>query len=290
MNPAAILISSIVVAAATGGGVAFALRPSEAAPATVSPEVQAALSRLEEQTRSLRAAIDAVGVATAPAPANADRVSLPTVTDEQIAAAVDRYLRQHGVGAPTDASAGGAASAAARDTNAVYAELRGTDFWQNSKAWRLAFEEGRMDEVIAMFEAAAASAPNDPQAHMALANAYLSYLQMDQSKYPLSQKADAEFDKVLALDDKHWQARFSKAVSYTFWPDFLGKKPEAMRHFETLIQQQESLPVEKEHAQTYLFLGNLLEQRGKSEEARAIWQKGARRHPDSEELKQKLGN
>ncbi|MBK8100723.1 MAG: hypothetical protein IPK26_26850 [Planctomycetes bacterium] len=289
MNPSAILISSIVVAAVTGGGVAFALRPAEAAPVTVSPEVQAALSRLDEQTKALRAAIDAVGAATAsPTPATAERTSLPAVSDDQVAAAVERYLRQRGDGTPVDAAT--AAASAPRDVQAIYAELRGADFWQNSKLWRRAFEEGRMDEVIALFEEAVKNAPNDPDAHMQLASAYLSYLQMDQSKYPLSQKADAEFDKVLALDDKHWNARFSKAVSYTFWPDFLGKKPEAMKHFETLIQQQESMPPESQHAQTYLFLGNLLEQRGKSDEARAIWQKGARRHPDSDELKQKVGN
>ena len=77
-----------------------------------------------------------------------------------------------------------------------------------------------MDEVIAEIEALAKANPNDPQAQMNLAHAYMAYLQMDSSKWDMSMKADKQYDKVLDLDENHWEARFTKAVSYTFWPPF----------------------------------------------------------------------
>jgi tetratricopeptide (TPR) repeat protein len=123
---------------------------------------------------------------------------------------------------------------------------------------------------------------------MDLANAYLAYVQLDNSKYEYSIKADGVFDQVLALDENHWEARFTKAMSYTFWPEFLGKKTEAIAHFEHLVNQQDAMPVAEHEAQTYLILGNLLEQR-EPERAREIWERGLRRHPGSTELAQKLG-
>ena len=92
---------------------------------------------------------------------------------------------------------------------------------------------------------------------------------------------------MLELDDRHWEARFSKAVSYTFWPEFLGKRKPAIQHFETLVAQQEAMPASPEQAQTYLYLGNLL-QRTDPAQARELWSKGARRHPDNQELAKKL--
>ena len=123
---------------------------------------------------------------------------------------------------------------------------------------------------------------------MALASAYMAYLQMDQSKWQLSMKADQAFDKVLGIDERHWEARFTKAMSYTFWPDFLGKKKDALSHFQILVDQQESVPAEDHHAQTYLFLGNLLEDRD-SVKAKAMWERGLARHPNNDDLRQRLG-
>src|SRR5262249_41126760 len=140
-----------------------------------------------------------------------------------------------------------------------------------------------------MFEQAAAADPKDAQAQMDLANAYIAYMQLDPSKGPvLGMKTDQQFDKVLALDDNHWEARFSKAVSYTFWPPFLGKQKDAIANFERLMDQQDKMPVEDHQAQTYLFLGNMLEQSDPAR-AREIWQRGLRRHPGSTQLQQKLG-
>ena len=78
-------------------------------------------------------------------------------------------------------------------------------------------------------------------------------------------------------------------MSYTFYPDFLGKGPEAISHFERLIKQQQDMPPRPEFAQTYFFLGNLLESRKEPERARQIWEQGLRLHPNDENLRKKLG-
>ena len=54
----------------------------------------------------------------------------------------------------------------------------------------------------------------------------------ENEKGELATAADKVFDKALELDDRQRDARFTKAVTLTFWPDFLGKKPEAKRTWE----------------------------------------------------------
>ena len=53
-------------------------------------------------------------------------------------------------------------------------------------------------------------------------------------------KADQAFDAALAVDEKHWDARFTKATALSFWPPIFGKQAESVRQFEILIDQQES--------------------------------------------------
>jgi tetratricopeptide (TPR) repeat protein len=288
MQPTATILLSVLAATAAAVGTHFVLRPNELPVDPAAVDLQRVVDELRSSQRSLQQRLDAL--ANAPAPA----VSAPGAVERtaagpdasQIAAAVEAYLQQRGGGAPIAANA--AAGGAGFDLATDFAQLVGTSFWEDATGWKKAFAAGRMDEVIKQFESLAKANPNDPKVQMDLANAYLAYLQMDQSKWQLSMKADGVFDKVLELDERHWEARFSKAMSYTFWPDFLGKKKEAIGHFETLMAQQESMPVDANQAQTYLYLGNLLEGRD-PQRAREIWQKGARRHPDNQELAKKAG-
>ena len=290
MQPAVIVLFSALVSAGAAAGVSFALRPAEAPSLQPSiAEVQQSLAKLTEQQQALQQRLDTLAKAPAvgSAPVDASLRSAAAPSDAQVAAAVEAYLQRRGAaaGAPDAAAAGKAGF----DLEADFAGLVGKGYWDDTEAWKKAFAAGRMDEVVARFEALAKAAPNDTKAQMDLANAYLAYLQMDNSKWSLSFKADKVFDKVLALDDKHWDARFTKALSYTFYPDLLGKKKDAITHFEMLVQQQESMPVEADHAQTYLYLGNLLEARD-PQKAKEVWQKGARRHPENTELQKRLGN
>jgi tetratricopeptide (TPR) repeat protein len=288
MHPTATILLSVVAAIAAAVGTNFMLRSNDPPVDPAALELQRAIEELRTGHRALQQRLDAAAnapAATTSSPMTA-RIEVPLPDAAQIAAAVEAYLHQRSGGAPIAANA--SAGATAFDFEADFAKLVGSSFWADSAAWKKAFAAGRMDDVIKQFEALAKQAPNDPAAQMNLANAYLAYLQMDQSKWQLSMKADGVFDRVLDLDERHWEARFSKAMSYTFYPDFLGKKKEAISHFETLVAQQEAMPVEASQAQTYLYLGNLLEARD-PQKAREMWAKGARRHPDNQELAKKAG-
>jgi len=218
-----------------------------------------------------------------------ERTAVPSIGDQDIQAALQRYLGAHGL--PADAA--GNAAAKPIDVAAEFAAFKGmktNSYWSNQDAWKRVFDAGKMDVLVKMFEANAKANPNDPTAQMQLADAYLAYVQLDQSKGPtLGMQSDKVLDRVLELDENHWQARFTKAVSYSFWPDFLGKKKDAMANFDRLVQQQENMPISPEQSQTYLFYGNLLDQSGQTEKAKEIWAKGLARHPGNAELLKRLG-
>ncbi len=290
MNALATIAASVVLAAAAAYGVVQATAPAAPVATEGLPELRQAVADLRGENAALRSQL--AELANAPHPAQATPVaerSAAPVSDAQIAAAIEAYLAKRGdAGVLAAAASGTAGKAATFDVATEFELLVGKNFWNNPDAWKRAFAAGRMDEVVKQFEALAKANPNDTTAQMNLANAYLAYVQMDPTKWQNSMKADGVFDKVLALDDNHWEARFTKAVSYTFYPDFLGKKKDAIAQFEKLVEQQASRPAQPYEAQTYLYLGNLLEQRDPAK-AREIWQKGAQRHPDSEELRKKLG-
>lgn len=288
MSQAPVVVLSVLLAAAAATGVSFALRPAaDAGPNPTEAELLREIADLKKQAGELQKKCDAL--ANAPAPATAAPAverTAATLPPEAVAAAVEAYLSKR-PGAAAEHPAAGAGADPSFDVDRAFADLAGTNFWENSAAWKKAFAAGRMDDMIAKFEAAAKANPTDPKVQMQLANAYLAYLQMDQSKWQLSMKADKVFDNVLEQDPNHWEARFTKAVSYTFWPDFLGKKPDAIRNFQTLVDQQETMPVEPHQASTYLYLGNLLE-RSDPAKAKEIWARGLRRHPDNQELAKKV--
>ena len=292
MQPVAIVLLSVLVASGAAAGVSIAFRQPTAP--SLEPrleEVQQELGKLRSELSQVQQDLAAARKAVAAEPAaDAGGRRSAGVSDEQVQAAVAAWFaRRDGAAVPGAGgeAVGGAEVAATFDLERDFGALVGTNFWNAGAAWKKAFAAGRMDAVIAKFEGLAAAAPNDPKAQMDLASAYIAYLQMDPSRWQLSGKADQAYDRVLAIDDHHWEARFSKAVSYTFYPDFLGKKTDAIAHFQTLVQQQESMPVEASQAQTYLYLGNLLEARD-PEQARQVWAKGAQRHPDNPELKKRL--
>jgi tetratricopeptide (TPR) repeat protein len=289
MNPIATVVVSVLLASAAATAVVLTLRPTETPhDAGAIGDLQRTVAELRTQNADLQQKLDVIAKAPSLATAapGAVRSEAATVSAEQVAAAVEAYLGKRAAGGAGAVAATDGAAKPAFDMDTDFAQLIGHSYWENGAAWRKAFESGRMDEVIAKFEALAKASPKDVKTQMDLANAYLAYLQFDQTKWQLSMKADGVFDRVLDIDERHWEARFTKAMSYTFWPDFLGKKKDAIGHFETLVQQQEGMPPQPHEAQTYLYLGNLLETRDPAK-AREIWAKGARRHPDNQELAKK---
>jgi tetratricopeptide (TPR) repeat protein len=153
-------------------------------------------------------------------------------------------------------------------------------------------EAGRIDEYVAAIEKLAAEDPENAELQVALGHAYLQKLfgvdNAPEQQGILAFAADAAFDRALELDDGNWSARFSKAVALSNWPAFMGRGPEAIEHFELLLEQQGALPKRPEFAMTYLFLGNLLKAGGERGEALATWRAGLELFPDVEDLRRAL--
>lgn len=163
----------------------------------------------------------------------------------------------------------------------------------HEKTWEALRIAGLVDDAISFFEERARANPQDADAQSQLGTAYLQKLvtakQAEMAGWAM--KADEQFDKALAVNPQHWDARFQKAMSYSFWPPIFGYQDKAIAEFETLIAQQEEAAISPEHfASSYLLLGNLHSTRGEAAKAQDVWSRGAERFPQSEELTAKVAS
>lgn len=296
MKPASIVLVSALVAAGSGAAVAYfasgrttAAQPAEARPdEDLAREVASLKSGQAELARTLADLKHSFEMRAT----QDSRTSRESLED-----AIERYLaKQSRLASPSDDLSGassGAAEAAPFDAKAAFAKLTGDDLTRAEKEalWVELRKAGKLDEVIAEYEALAASDPKNPEAQVALGQAYLQKI-FEVGSGPeagvWATKADKAFDSALALDDANWEARFSKATSLSFWPPIFGKQAEAIRHFEILAAQQSHMTKDPQFVQTHLWLGNLYQQSGQMEKAVAAWQQGLLLFPDNAELKAKL--
>jgi len=261
--------------------------PGKQAQAAAPSEV----AELRQQLAALEKRVDSMQKETHLESSGSTRVS-----QSEIDAAVERALAQHPsalISAGESKLAGAHPAAPKLDAHAAYAELTDPALsWEDRrKKWSEFAKAGLLDELVAQFEKAAADNPNDPKAQTSLGNAYLQKI-FNGAQGPEAgvwgTKADKAFDRALAIDDHNWEARFTKAVSLSNWPAFLGKQPEAIANLETLVQQQSQGELKPNYAQTYLILGNLYEQTGKKDKALAMWQQGAALFPDNAEIQKQI--
>ena len=159
-----------------------------------------------------------------------------------------------------------------------------------NETWSELRKAGLLDDAVAAFEARVKEDPRNPDRHADLGNAYIQKILAsgDAEKPKWAMKADGAFDQALALDDHHWDARFQKAASLSYWPPLFGKQAEAVKHFEVLREQQEAGPPQPKFAATYLLLGNLYQNGNNLEKAREVWKKGAELFPGDQELAKKV--
>jgi len=293
------LVLTVVVSGLTAVGAASLFAPTGAHASTAEGAATAAtvagletsLAAVEAGQRELRASLDNLALRLA---AGAPRENAQPLED--LEGAVTRVLEQREAAARS-----GAALAAAAATSADQLDLDDTiaalldptlDSGAREALWQKVREAGLLDEVLAVYEARAKANPNDPTAQVELGEAYLQKI-FEVGSGPMAgvwaNKADGAFDAALALDDHNWDARFTKAVSLSFWPPIFGKQPDAIEHFQTLLSQQAGQPKNAQYAQTYLMLGNLYAQQGKSADAEAMWKQGLQQYPDNAALKEKFG-
>lgn len=262
----------------TGSGGTAAASGSDTDPAldVARRDTAERLRLLEEQVKSLRKAS-----VLEPLDAGAGRQAA-AVDEEALARAIEAYFEANPIdrmveGAELETSAKELGSAAE-----IALMLGNLDSEEANQLWKRLVEEGRADEVLAHFKAMAEANPNDPEAQLALGQAYLGMTQqlegMEAGKY--ATLADKALDQALELQPEHWEARFTKAVALSFWPPLFGKQPLAIRQFETLVDQQARGNPEPHHAQTHLLLGNLYVQTGDPARALEAWNAGLSLFPN----------
>ena len=291
-----VLLVSAAVSVIAGGGAALALRGS----GSEAPEARADVARLAEavdalraQQSDVRAALDAlalqVGTGGGRTPVSAADV------DAAVARWMDeREARLAADDAAHPKAAEGAVAQGGLDADSAFEKLLDPELKGDAREalWKQIRDAGLLDEVIARMEAFAKARPNDAGAQVALGVAYLQKI-FEVGNGPeagvWATKADQSFDAALVINPQQWDARFAKAISLSFWPPMFGKQAEAIQNFETLITQQEGKPSKPEYAQTYLWLGNLYLQQGKSDQARETYNKGLSQFPGNEELEKQLG-
>jgi tetratricopeptide (TPR) repeat protein len=281
----------LAVACGVGGGIVGARfrAASTAEVAAVStgvgpaPEVAARMADVDRRQATIEDRLEEIQLALADL-SSAQRTAAASRTTDAVA--------------PATAPSGNEAtpkSAAPDARSAMDRLLAGDVGWDEAqKLWKEVADAGKLDELVGMLEERAQARGNDPEAQTQLGLAYLQKVfraGAGPEAGTWATKADRAFDAALAVDDQHWQARFQKAVSLSFWPPMMGKQPGAVKQFETLVAQQEaSGSPQPGYAKTYLFLGNMHLQMGDKAKALAAWNKGLAQFPtDAELLKQVAG-
>ncbi len=290
---------TLAAAAAVLGaaGLVVALLPRGACEDARPPIADDTDRAVEEATKPLRAEVEGLRqeVRTLREEGRSLRADLGTLSARVEAGGAKPAAPQDGTGdaAAPKPAATAEGNASQEDFQAlrkkVFAGTASLD--EQQRFWELARTSGALGDELKTLEAAVAADPTDATARMNLAQAYVSKLLTvpdGPERGTWAMKAEGQWAKVLERDDRNWEARYSLAFSWSRWPDFLNKAPDAIREFESLRRQQELGSPEERHAQTYLQLAGLYRRQGNVEKARETLAAGLARHRDDAELKKAL--
>jgi tetratricopeptide (TPR) repeat protein len=293
----AALIIALSILAAAGTSLLMNMSQQETAAAEnvldSTDSADAELVALRADIAALRAELDAER-------ARPTKVAGGTNRQEviDVAAAVRAVLAEEGLlgegaaAARAQAAAEGSAEDVTVEDLLAMLQAEGLDDKDWGEIWSKARAAGLSDELIALFEKRAEENPGDADAQAEVGFAYLAKIDEvtdGPAKGMWGMKADEAFDRALEINPDHWDARFTKAISLSFWPPIFGKQAEAIENFEILVERQANLPKSPDHAQTYLLLGNLYQQTGDNDRAAAMWASGAAMFPDNAELAARIG-
>jgi len=154
----------------------------------------------------------------------------------------------------------------------------------------LARESGLLDERIAELESAVAAAPADVDLRMDLADTFIAKLMTasgpEQGLW--GNRATEQWQAVVDLRPDHLGAHASLGVSYSYYPDVMGKTDDAIRHLERARALQRDVQPNPRHVQIFVFLARLYRRNGRVDDARATLLEGLQAHPGNEQLEAAL--
>ena len=294
MQTPLVILSSVLTAVVASYLFVTLQPPADAAAlpeAVREDDLEASIAALRDGQAELARAVERLDAAREVAPT---RQAIPGISDEQVTRVLEAMFEARGVELSSLVDAAAVEGAGPLSVDTALAQIAaGMGYDEKEELWKQLREAGLIDDMVAAFKARADQYPDVADAQAQLGDAYLQKLfgVPDNEKGKWSMLADRSYDEALDIDPKHWDARFAKAISLSHWPSFMGRGPEAMKHFETLIEQQESSGGgHAGYANSYLFLGNMYHQAGKREEAKEVWQRGYNLHPGSAALAARLKN
>jgi len=283
-------VAALTIALAVGTTVAtITFYPRQAEPGS---DPTAVITELTEEVDALRRECADLRQQLKSRPMQDSPRELAGVGEQQIEAAILGWLEKHGHALATEASTKKAlpkidekqAFLTLADLNVSYDE--------RLKIWDRVRKAGKLDDLVALLREHAKKSPNDADAQAALGHALVQKINSPDvggmERAVIGNQIDKAFGKALDLNPEHWEARYSRAIGQTFWPAFMGKQAEAIKNFETLIEQQERRTAQPGYASTYLLLGNVYSQQGKTEKAKEVWKRGLKQFPNNGDLKSKL--
>jgi hypothetical protein len=159
---------------------------------------------------------------------------------------------------------------------------------ETARLFEILKSAGFLPALLADLEARVAAAPGDADGRLELADAYIAKLFTVPPGPEMGvwgAKAEDQWKEILRQDDRHWQARFNLAFSWSQYPEFLNKTPDSIREFERLRTQQEEGAPGARHADTYFHLHSLHRRMGNAEKAKEALAEGLRRFPDDPGLR-----
>jgi hypothetical protein len=162
---------------------------------------------------------------------------------------------------------------------------------EKQAAWKQLQDSGRLADAAAELEKLKAADPTNALYPAALGQAYLKLCATStdvRAQGIWAMTADTDFEAALNLDPSNWDARFTRAMAMSYWPDNLNKGGEVIQQFNLLIQQQEQQAPQPQFAQTYEWLGKQYQKTGQTDAAQQIWQRGATLYPNNQSLQSLL--
>jgi TolA-binding protein len=296
MSNAPMLVAGLALAAGLGG-LALALQAGDRTPAPAEDGTRAAVDELRTEIDRLQGSVEAAvtsrrdrGAALDDALARLDR-RIAALEERPVPAAATRAEEAPEPGpAVEELTEEAARRKEFEDLLAKVMDDSATPD-EETRFWKLARSTDLVDELVTEFEGKVGTSPADVDVRMDLARAYVAKLLSipggpEQGAWAM--KAEGQWREVIKLDEDHWEANYSIGESWSWYPEQLGKTPDAINQFEKVRKIQEGLTPEKQHVGTYLRLAMLYGRQSNTKMAREALIAGLSRHPDDERLKKQL--
>lgn len=90
-----------------------------------------------------------------------------------------------------------------------------------------------------------------------------------------------KLDKAVMLDSTNLRVRMVRGINSVNLPDFLNRRPFALRDFAFIVAHADSSNMEKsERVQIYYFYGSTLKQAGRIDDAKRMWRNAVNLWPE----------